>query len=284
MTAILDIPAADYHADQVDDRPTLSASIAKLLISHSPLHAYTAHPRLNPDYVKQEDDKFSVGTSAHALLLQGESVFEVILADDWKKQATRDLRDEAKAAGRIPLLAKDVERVQAMVSAVREQIGTLDVQPPLFSGGTAERTLVWDDMGVLCRARLDWLRDDLSAVDDLKTTSRPANPEQWSRTLFSMGYDVQAAFYLRGIRAVTGADAEFRFVVVETAPPYALSVLSLMPAALELANDKVTYAINRWRDCLASGVWAGYPTRVCWAEAPGWHEAAWMEREAREAA
>lgn len=282
MTDVLTIPADAYHSDNLGDTPTLSSSIARILISESPKHAWTAHPKLNPDHQPTVAEKFDVGTCAHSLLLEGESAVVVIDAPDWRTNAAKNERDAARAAGQTPLLLKDFAAVERMCEAVKGQLGSLAVDPPLFADGKAEQTLVWTESDVLCKARLDWLRDDRAAIDDLKTTSRSANPETFSRTIFSSGYDVQAAWYLRGLQAVTGADAEFRFVVVETAPPYALSVISLGPAALELANAKVDWALAAWQKCLADDSWPGYAKRVAYATPPAWEETRWLEKEARE--
>ena len=64
---VYDLPMAEYHADPCPE-PSLSSSIIRLLCSASPLHAWTAHPRLNAAYVAEESDRFDVGTAAHALL------------------------------------------------------------------------------------------------------------------------------------------------------------------------------------------------------------------------
>ena len=171
----------------------------------------------------------------------------------------------------MPLLAKDARVVQAMCDAIARQLDHLDCDPRPFTDGKAEQTLVWEESGgVVCRARLDWLRDDLRAIDDLKTTTT-ANPRDWTRRrLWEDGKDVQAAFYLRGLLAITGAEAVWRFVVVENRPPYALSVVSLSPDALDVANAKIHTAIATWRHCLDTGVWPGYPAHVWQAEPPPW--------------
>lgn len=280
---ILDISADAYHADPCP-QPSLSASICRVLTTSSPAHARVAHPRLNPDYQRQEEERFDVGTASHALLLEGEAAIQVIDAPDWRTTAAREAREEARRNRKIPLLAHVLGDVEAMVAATRAQLDLIDADPALFTDGKPERTLVWEEDGVWCRARLDWLRDDYAAVDDFKTTSRSANPEQWSRTIFGAGYDVQAAMYTRAVQAVAGVDAVFRLCVQETFPPYALSVVSLAPDAMALAEAKVERAIATWRECLATGVWPAYPRRVCWAELPGWAESQWLEREAREAA
>lgn len=286
MTPGLKIPASIYHDDLVDpDRPSLSSSIAKVLCTQSPLHAWTQHPRLNPSYTREEKTAFDLGTVAHSLLLEGDdSRLVVIDANDWRTNAAKEARDLAYAAGKVPLLAKDAERVENMVSAALTQLAAHGATPALLADGKPEQTIVWEEDGVVCRARLDWLRDDLLAIDDLKTSGRSADPAQLSRTLFANGYDVQARFYQRGVKKLTGVEPEFRFIFVETEPPYALSVVSLAPSAVALADDKVEHAINTWRTCLERDQWPGYASAVAYAEAPGWHEAAWMERTWEEAA
>ncbi len=284
-TGILEMPADAYHADPAE-RPSLSASIAHVLCTSSPAHARAAHPKLNPAFERQDEQHFDIGTAAHALLLEGDAGVAVIDAPDWRTNAAKEARDEARAAGRTPLLAKHWDAVQAMTDATDLQLNAIDVDPPLFAvPGKSEQTLIWEEPnGVVCRSRVDWLRDDFTAIDDFKTTSRSANPEQWSRSLFSFGGDVQVAFYLRGLRAVTGKDAAFRFVVQETFAPYALAVFQLGPDALTLAEAKVEYAIAKWAQCLERDEWPAYPQRVCHIEMPAYEEMRWMEREGREEA
>ena len=273
------IPADDYHADR-GGPPSLSAHIANLLITRSPLHAYTHHPRLNPGYHREEKAHFDVGTVAHALLLEGSNDrVHVVFASDWRTKDAKEARDDARAAGLIPLLTDDWERVRAMVAAVRQQLAALDITPPLFDAGKAEQTLVWQEDGVQCRARLDWLRDDLCAIEDMKTTAASGNPHDWTRrTLWSIGADVQVAFYLRGLKRVTGRDADWRYLVAESTPPYACSVISLAPSALELGARKVEWAIRRWRECVETDMWPGYYPRIAYAEVDAWAEPDFVAR------
>jgi hypothetical protein len=173
-----------------------------------------------------------------------------------------------------------------MVEAAWSQLEDFDPVP--FTDGEPEQTLVWQEDDVTCRARLDWLHNIGSRqgiVDDYKTTARGAEPASWIRSsLFGNGYDVRAAFYLRGLERVTGKTGWFRWIVQEKQPPYALSVISPGPDVLAVADAKVEYAIKRWRECLQADEWPAYPREVCFAELPPWEEARWLEREAREAA
>lgn len=284
MTArLLTLTSDAYHADELGDTPTLSSSIAKLLIDASPAHAKAAHPKLNPNHAPDDDSKFDMGTCVHALLLQGDTVFDRLAYPDWRTTAAKEAREECRRHGRIPLLMKDADRVDEMCDAVRTQIAALDVDPLPFTDGTPEVTIAWEEQGVACRARLDWLHASTLFVYDLKTTSRYANPEAWQRgPLYDHGADLQAALYLRGVKAVTGADARWRWIVVETQPPYALSVVAPTAAVLAIGDAKVDLALAKWKRCLETGEWPAYPRTVVQADLPAWIESRWLEKEARE--
>ncbi len=276
------VPDAVYHADPCE-RPSLTRSIAHILYTQSPRHAWTAHPKLNPDWQPAPDAAhFDLGTVAHAILFGGEVRAAILDYPDWRSAAAKNDRDAARAAGQIPLLAKNWQAVEQMVAAAHQQIDDFDVAPVPFTGGVSEQTLVWEEPnGVVCRARLDWLRHDRRTIDDYKTTSRSANPDAFGRSLFGSGYDMQAAFYLRGVRALEpDAAPEFRFVAQETFPPYALSVVALAPDALAIAEAKVAMAIDKWAECLAANSWPAYPLQVAYVEAPPWEEARLLERTA----
>lgn len=278
------IQAERYHADDLlPDRPTLSASVAHLICSRSPRHAWAVHPRLNPNMKRDEKAHYDLGTACHAALLEGLDIVTPVDAPDWKTKAAREERDLIRSQGRIPLLADTFEELQRMIAAIHAQLAEHHAEPPLFRDGAAEQTLVWEEPGgVVCRSRLDWLRDDHTAVDDLKSSSRSASPAAYARRLFEVGGDIQCAMYRRGVEKLTGTRPEFRLCVVETKPPYALSVISLAPSALELGERKLEYAIGKWRECLLADSWPGYPQRVAYAEAPSWEEVRWIDKEFEE--
>lgn len=210
---------------------------------------------------------------------QYQAAIDAIDAKDWRTKAAQEQRDASYAAGRVPLLARHWADVQAMVACARAQLADhADGGEAMFTNGVPEQTIVWRDDDVWCRARLDWLRP--GAIDDYKT-AESANPEDWTRSMFRFGADIQVAWYLRGVAAVTGEDVTFRFAVQETDPPYALSVIGLGPDALMLAEKKVRYALEAWREARARGEWIGYPRRTCYAALPMAHEAWWLEKEMR---
>jgi len=282
---VYDIPATAYHADPCPE-PSLSSSICKMLCLDSAAHAWYAHPRLNPAAIEDDAEKFDIGTAAHALLLEGKRALVIIDAKDYRTNDAKLQRDAAYEVGLTPLLAARWADVQAMVMSARGQLAEFtDGSEHMFLDGQPERTLVWVEDDVWCRARLDWLRPQQNgvrigpAIDDYKTTGATASPDGWTRTMFFAGLDLQAAWYRRGLRALTGHEATFRFAVQETYPPYALSVISLNPDALLLAEKKCLYALEHWREAMRTKRWPGYPRRTCYATLPPIHEAWWLEKE-----
>lgn len=275
-----------YHADGFrPDHPTLSASLINVLLNKSPKHAWYGHPRLNPDWQRHDDSKFDVGSAVHDVFLEGKQVVDVIDADSWRSKEAKQQRDESRALGRIPLLTDQFVQVEEIVAAIYRQLNSRTDDPRLFAGGKPEQTIVWDEDGVACRARLDYLNDDHTLISDLKTTKASANPEQWVRTMYGMGCDVQVALYRRAVASLHPErflPPEFLYCVVEVDPPYALSVFSLGASALELADAKIDHALSIWARCLTSGEWPAYSSAVAVVEAPGWEMARWMEREARD--
>lgn len=272
------LPAADYHADKIGDRPSLSRSIAHKLLAQSPLHAWHAHPRLNPEHVEQASGTLDNGTAAHTLMFEGVEAV-IVEADSWRTNAAKEARDQARREGRVPLLAHQAIAVREMVDAVTAQLDALDISPRPFTKGQAEQTLIWEEKGVLCRARPDWLRDDGTYTDDLKTTGGSADPHEWARNkIWADGLDLQAAMVRRGVKALTGHAVDWRFVVVENKPPHALSVISLAPDALALADRKLDRALEIWKRCLDADEWPGYPPRIAFAELPPWEEARYLEK------
>lgn len=277
-SGIFQMGAAEYHADPTPE-PSLSSSIAHILCTDSPLHAWTHNPRLNPDFQPEESKPMDLGKAVHSILLEGADIVEYLDYPDWRTNKAKDERDAARKAGKVPLLAHQRIDVEAMTQAALRQLVVHKDAKDAFTRGKPEQTIIWKEDDIWCRARPDWLHDSYLKIDDLKTTGITANPESISRSLFSNGLDIQCALYLRGLKAVTGKDAQFRFAFVETTPPYALSVIALHPMALAVAQHKVQFAIDKWRDCLTSGEWPGYPRHICAVEIPAYLEDAWMRKE-----
>lgn len=264
----LGVAEAVYHADPCHE-PSASASILRLMVDASPAHAWHAHPRLNPAHAPTDPSSdMLLGTAAHALILEQRDIVDVIEAADWRGKDAREAKKAALAAGRVPILADDFHAIEGMAKAVRHTLGTQHEAHDFMVESDTEATLIWHD-DFWCRARVDVLpRRDGWPVYDLKTTRGSASPAMWSRRLFDDGKDIQAAFYLRGLRALGRDPGPFRFVVVEQEPPHCVSVIQLEPEAVDFAKRRLDAALSMWENCLRNNVWPGYPPFVAHVEAP----------------
>lgn len=269
---VLDMPEAEYHADPCPE-PSLSSSIAHLLVRHSPRHAFLKHPRLG----KAPDEEFSkqaaLGTAAHACLLGNDDRRITVLdCDDYVTKAARAARDAALTVGMVPVTAAQWQTAQAMAEAAREQLVLHDDIGAAFDpdGGQSEVTLIWQRGPTWCRARVDRLPNDGRVLIDYKTTSGSAHPEDVQRRLFDTGADIQQAHYLDGAAACGIKARHMLFVVQETEPPYLLSVVGMDAQAADIGKARLRRAHLLWQHCLATSQWPGYATRTCWIEPPAW--------------
>lgn len=278
---IHDLPLAAYLADPCPE-PSLSAGCAAALIDRSPRHAWSGHPRLG-NRAGEDSGAADVGTVMHQLLLEdSEDGIVVVDAEDWRTKAAREAREEARAAGRTPVLAHVMDLAREAAEAVRNQIRHHRQASDFLRDGAPERTVLWQEGGTTwCRARPDWLPHDAAGpVYDLKTTTGSAAPSAWIPRIFREGHDIKAAHYLRGLEVVRGVrPAAFRFVIAEQNPPFAVSVVELDAAAAEWAERRWRRALALWENCLLNDDWPAYAPYVHVAELPGWADLKWGEAE-----
>lgn len=276
------IDAATYHADRLRDVPTLSSTLARLVIERSPLHAWTAHPRLNPDWQPTESKAFDIGRAAHRAVL-GDGADWVVIPDDLlasngaaSTKAAKEFVSSARDAGLTPLKSAEAEQIERMAEAARS---ALDANRITLDPSRSELTALAMVDGVWCRAMVDNAPEDPSQpLYDFKTTTN-ASPDACLRAVMAYGYDMQAAHYLDTWKAATGEERSFRFIFQEKEPPHGVCVIELGGLTMEMARRKMRHAREVWRDCLTSGQWPGYPVGVHRVELPEWMAERWLERE-----
>lgn len=265
MTAagIYDMPDAEYRAD-----PALSCSEARRILEAPAKYRHDRDAR-----VEQHTKAFDLGKAAHTLVLGAGVDVVVVQADDWKKKAAQEARDEAYATGRTPLLARE----WAVVCDMRDAIACHPVAGPLLdpARGAPEQSLFWTDprTGVDLRARLDWLPATPPTgrliIPDLKTTV-DASARAFGKSAASYDYHMQAAFYMAGAATLLDVDPAFVFIAIEKSPPHLVHVMELDSDALAIGRDRIRRAIDVYVACTESGVWPGYPLEVSTASLPRW--------------
>ncbi|MBM4819821.1 MULTISPECIES: PD-(D/E)XK nuclease-like domain-containing protein [Streptomyces] len=264
------LPAEDYHAD----RTTISSTGLRALLPPG-CPAQFHYDREHPAAPKRE---FDLGNAVHAELLGEGAVLAPLDFDSYQTKAAQEARDEARADGRVPLLAKEWEQVQAMVAAVRSH----PIAGPLFAPGmgVAERSMYWTDpaTGVRCRIRPDWLRNRETGgrliVVDVKT-ARAVDPAALQRAVYEHGYHAQAAFYLAGVKALgLHGDQEpaFVFAFQSKTPPYLVHLVELDFPALTLGAARNERALRIYAECQRTGVWPGFNDQITYLPLPPYAE------------
>jgi len=255
------MPAADYHADPCPE-PSLSNSLAQVLLSGSLLKAWWNHPRLNTNYKHDDNDKFDLGTA------EDESNLVIVQADDWRSKDAREARDRARGVGKIALLAHQHSAVTNMVTVAKQFISHSDIADE-WKAGQSEQTFVWKEDGVWLRSRLDRVTKDRKCIIDYKSTS-DASPEGFQRQIIRMGYHIQDAFYRRAVRHTCDEEAVFVFLAQEIEPPHECSLHACDPALQEISDAAVERAIGVWRDALKTYEWPSYGGRIHLVIPPNW--------------
>lgn len=279
------------------DMPAVSQSLLQTMLDRCPKAAWF-ESWLNPNRVRETNDVFDAGTIAHQILLEGNADgIEVIdpydylsaqgnVPDGWTNKAIRLARDNARAAGKTPILKSNIQQIAEMVAAAMEFIdGCKDTEPVIYeafqpNGGHSEATFTWLDGDVPCRIRTDRITKDMRHVIDYKSGAFSVEPDQWGRTKYaSQGLYIGAAFYRRGIRAHCGHDCTYTYLAQENEPPYLCSLIGVDPPSFALGEAKVETAMSAWGRHLLSNVWPGYSPRIAYPELPAYVGAQWSEKE-----
>ena len=212
-----------YHADPAPE-PSLSSSVARELLDHTPRHAWAIHPRLNPAYRPATvSRKTEIGERVHELVIGRGRGHVRIDADDWRSKAAKDKRAAALKDGKTPILASDMPACAKMLKAIRYRMRAHESTRGLFREGHGEIVFVWKEGGVWLRTMVDFIGPTEIDVTDLKTTTAALDDRSLNDRFDSGGLDVQAAFHERAMHHFFPALAgrlNQRFVFCEQDEPH----------------------------------------------------------------
>jgi PDDEXK-like domain of unknown function (DUF3799) len=266
---VRDLPHADYLA-----HAALSASGAKTLIQPggpARFHHERTHPR-------PATDAMNLGTAAHNAVLGTGPELEVIDAPNWQTRAAKEAKEQALTEGKVPLLPKDKETVDAMAVALRRHpIASRLLNP---ASGEAEVSLFWHDPehDVDRRCRVDFLRvpDDSGRLIlcDYKSAAS-ATPEAITRAVINYSYHLAAAWYQDLVIGLGLArTAPFVLIFQETTAPYLVHCVELDQPTMLMGRELCQRALMLYKSCTETGVWGGYNDEgITLIGAPSWAQA-----------
>lgn len=282
MARIVDVTPDQYHK-----LPGFSASVAKVVIGHSEEHALAEYESREEAQDDEEDQqklaKLERGTVLHALVLGKGQRIKVLDYDKYTTAKARAERDEARAAGFVPVKRAKFEVYERTAIGLRAKLAAAGHRLE----GQSEVAIEWTEStphgDVACKGMLDHLEvwGDLdgtgpveATISDLKIVDDAA-PARCMRTAETMLYGIQAAAYRRGIAAVfprLAGRVSFRFLWCEPARPYGLWDPEPDGGFAELGERRWLRAVAAWARGRATGEWPGYhterPSRRRYIEAP----------------
>lgn len=252
-----------------NDPPRLHQSLAHILVSRSPLHAwYKAFAEVPEEYTDATDR----GQLAHALLLGGGEIV-VVQANDWRTNAAKAERDAARANGKTPVLAHKLEEASIMTEKVLSQLQKRGIELT----GESEATVIWQSpYGAWCQGRLDHFLFKSGTIWDFKFVQN-ASKKTCEASFINYGYDIQHAAYVEAIETIfpeLAGRVKMLFLFIEVDPPHALRIMPVGGTMRTSGQWRWARACEEWKQYLnfygKETPWPAYLDDGEAAECPPW--------------
>jgi hypothetical protein len=197
-----------------------------------------------------------LGTATHQMILEPEKVGDYAIWDS----ATNGRRfgkkwDEFQAAnvGKTHLTADEAANMIGMAVAARK---SPTMRKYLSAPGDTEVVMVWRDQssGRLMKGRCDKIIRDTTTIIDLKTT-RDCHSYKFGGQAFALSYHIKAAIYVSGYQALTGDRPKFKFLAIDSKPPYESAVYRATPDVILQGGEDWLALMHRLDECEATGNW-----------------------------
>lgn len=260
---LFNIPAATYHAAH-----GVSRSVLVKLMEYTPAHAKVKTKVTRAmdigtlaDHAVLEPDLFVEGTS-YWLRPEGLNLNSK-LGRGWKAE------HPGPKDGGLPYLELDNDSsTDASLTDIRNMREAVMRHP--IARAIIEISVKQESAFCLCphTGLMRRCRPDCRAIDargrvtlaDLKSTGVGGLEDgAWSVQCARMFYHVQDVFYSDIYHDLVGERPFFVFIVVERKPPYEVRLFQVDQAGKNRGRERVTAAMERYKNCTDTGDWWGYP-------------------------
>jgi exodeoxyribonuclease VIII len=219
---------------------------------------------------RTESEEQRFGTALHCRMLEPaefSSRYAFMPKVDGRTTEGKAIKAKAEIdnAGKILLSETGKLSLEWLAGCAASLEGHPDVANLFARGMEAEAMLVWEDpqTGILCKALTDAVVEGpLSTLGDLKTDGGDVQADSFSFTMYKWGYHFQAAYYLDGYKAITGRDANFVIVPVESKPPHHCEFYQINGPSIALGRREYRRVLPIWAKAKATGEYPGLPQGV----------------------
>ena len=235
------------------EREGISSSELKKLMK-SPMHL--KHYKENP---QEDTPSLLFGRSAHKYILETYDFYTEFAVAPICDRRTKEGKETwnkfiAESEGKDVITQEQFEQIEEMRKVM--------LATPFVSkliNGEHEISYFWtdEDTGLKCKVRPDSINHKLKIIVDYKTCDN-AETETFMRQAIKLGYDLQASYYLDGVKANMGEDYIFVFIAQEKKPPYAVNILQADDIFIRSGREVYKAMLQTYKECSESGRWYGY--------------------------
>lgn len=210
-------------------------------------------------------EALELGTAIHDCILLADHFEKLYAIGPDVKLSTKEGKAEwaafsAEHPGKVLLRAE----AGAVCLRIRKEVLSSRFARTLLhgDGGESEVSIVWEENGRRCKARLDRWAPNMprgASVADLKST-RNAQPVEWHRQAIRERLYMQTSWYTRGLRAL-GMDVppdRFYFLAYEKTGPFASSFHTFEASDVAEADETIDDLLRLLDRCEERGEWPGF--------------------------
>ena len=230
-----------------------STELKKIMVTP----AHYRHWKDNPE--ETDTPSLLFGRAAHKYILETYDFYnEFAVAPNFDRRTKEGKAQYLlfcdQSEGKDIITQEQFEQIDAMRNAM--------LATPFVSkliNGEHELSYFWtdEDTGLKCKCRPDSINHKLKIVVDYKTCDN-AETEHFMKQAIRLGYDLQASYYLDGVKANTGEDYVFVFIAQEKKPPYAVNILQADDIFIKSGREVYKAMLQTYKECSETGVWYGY--------------------------
>jgi len=210
--------------------------------------------------VQKTTDAMNFGTAAHYMLVEGEEVYNQEVAVLMGSPYTKAYKEnKADMLERYDCVIKEVEdnHIKGMKANIIDE-ADMYLQA---EGKLPEASFFWYEDKILCKCRPDLICPPFKDlykpgeiyVVDYKTT-KSCDPKEFADSVKYWGYDMQAAWYRRGMEKAGYSVKEFAFVAQEKFPPYASKIFVITDEQMDKAWDRMQVFLDAYNKYLYDGI------------------------------
>ena len=204
-----------------------------------------AHTAANMTTDKPDTPAMAFGRMLHAAVLEPDELKlkYAVKKLNWSTIPGKAERATFAECGLTPVKAEEWDAAER----IRDEIAKHPKAVELLASSEREASIIWDNGGLLRKARLDAPDFDGGAILDVKTTE-DASTDGFRKSIRIYDYDRQASFYCDGVYELTGVWPAFYWLVVEKSAPFGVNLIEASPTMLQLGAEKWEAAVKAYRE------------------------------------